>query len=173
MNTTRACLPPHKPLIKVSRKHTQVQMRNMSHREAQHAFINGCKLAYPIMISTLIYLNTKHPKKPSRYVRMNAQETDNGGLVEKLTTEKLREHVDATIAESMQTYIPGGDTASKKAWCVKRLTQILETFDNYIPVIGMFMDNPIMDDLEAAAIQKLVDWAWPTENASTSENQGA
>jgi hypothetical protein len=77
-----------------------------------------------------------------------------------LTPELLQEYTKSTVVESMQDFIPGSDSNSKKQWCIKRLTQLLETFDNYIPVIGVLLDNPIADDFEHYAIEKLVEWAW-------------
>lgn len=164
MNTIRTFLLPPQPVIKLSKKHPSVQMRSMSHHASQNAFINSCKLAYPIMICTLMYLDTKNTK-----VNDDKQEND-GDAVENMTPEKLEEYTKVTILESLQTYIPGGDTVSRKRWCIKQLTQILETFDNHIPVIGGYMDNPIVDDLQATAIENLVERLWPTDKTSIREN---
>lgn len=63
MNITHAsCLHAPKPLIKLPRKHPPFKLRNMCRHEAeaQQAFVNGCRLAYPIMISTLMYLHNKN-----------------------------------------------------------------------------------------------------------------
>lgn len=77
----------------------------------------------------------------------------------RLTQDKLQELVQETVQTSVNS-IPGTSEEQKREWCVNRLTQLLETFDNYTPVIGMFLDNPIADDLEKQAVKLLVDWAW-------------
>lgn len=77
----------------------------------------------------------------------------------KLTTDELYGMIKTTIHDA--TDIVVGDTEKeKKAWCVRRLYKLLESFDNFIPVVGMYLDNPIADDLEEKAIEILVDWGW-------------
>jgi hypothetical protein len=78
---------------------------------------------------------------------------------QELTVDKLHELTKETV-ESATTYVPGRSELEKKEWCVKRLSQVLETFDNYIPVIGIFLDNPIADDFEEQMVRLLVDWGW-------------
>lgn len=88
----------------------------------------------------------------------------------KLTTDELYGMIKTTIHDA--TDIVVGDTEKeKKAWCVRRLYKLLESFDNFIPVVGMYLDNPIADDLEEKAIKILVDWGWDmfySENETTT-----
>ena len=76
-----------------------------------------------------------------------------------LTFEDLT-NIAKDAIEAAESIILGDSVAEKKSWCVKRITKVLETFDNYIPVIGAILENPIADDLEENAVKFLVDWAW-------------
>lgn len=60
--------------------------------------------------------------------------------------------------------MPGKTDEEKKLWCEGRLSALLESVDDLIPVIGKFMDSPIVDAIEAKAIKLLVDWAWSRYN---------
>jgi hypothetical protein len=109
------------------------------------------------------YIYSPFLRSSRYYVRSNRIHSINFKNKGSLTVEELKEITKDTVLEStkdMTDFIPGDCTYSKKEWCVKRLTQVLETFDNYIPVVGMFLDNPIVDDLEEQGVRLLVDWAW-------------
>lgn len=73
--------------------------------------------------------------------------------------EEVHDIVNNVIRECIKL-IPGATEDEQRNWCVKRVTNILETFDNAIPVIGVLLDNPIVDDWEQQAIMLLVKWAW-------------
>lgn len=76
-----------------------------------------------------------------------------------LSHEDLNDIVKTTISQSFDL-ITGSCEESRKEWCVEKLTQVLETFDNAIPVIGIFLDNPIVDNLEKNSVRALVEWGW-------------
>jgi hypothetical protein len=77
-----------------------------------------------------------------------------------LTPDKLNELTKQTVNNASVIFTPEDSDETKKVWCAKRLTQILETFDNFVPVVGIFLDNPIADGVEEDAIHLLVDWGW-------------
>lgn len=83
-----------------------------------------------------------------------------------LDNDKLEKLTKETIKESWIDNVPGNTEKEKKEWCIKKLNLLLETFDNFIPVIGAFLDNPFVDDLQSDAIRLLVDKFWyiPNEN---------
>jgi hypothetical protein len=81
---------------------------------------------------------------------------------EELTADKLQEITKSTVKESTSFFSPGDSEEEQKAWCIRRLTQTLETFDNFVPVIGIFLDNPIVDGMEEDAVHLLFDWGWDT-----------
>jgi hypothetical protein len=76
-----------------------------------------------------------------------------------LSAEQLQETANE-VMEACEKLLPGKTKEEKKQWCIGRLRQMLEAFDNYVPVIGLFLDNPVVDDLEAQAIELFVDWMW-------------
>ena len=57
-------------------------------------------------------------------------------------------------------FLPGKTDEEKKLWCEGRLSAILESVDDLIPIIGKFMDTPLVDAIEAKGIKMLVEWAW-------------
>jgi hypothetical protein len=73
-----------------------------------------------------------------------------------ITVEEIQTLAKHTVLQD----IPGETVEEKKAFCVKHLTQLLETYDCFIPVIGTFLENPISDEFERKAVELLVDWAW-------------
>jgi hypothetical protein len=73
-----------------------------------------------------------------------------------ITVEDIQTLAKHTVLQD----IPGETVEDKKAFCVKHLTQLLETYDCFIPVIGTFLENPISDEFEKKAVELLVDWAW-------------
>jgi hypothetical protein len=76
-----------------------------------------------------------------------------------LTYEEIVESAKDIIQKS-KALLPGKTENDKKNWCIKKLTQVFEVFDNYVPIIGTFLDIPFVDDLEKQAVSLLVDWAW-------------
>jgi len=76
-----------------------------------------------------------------------------------LTFEQIEEIAMEAIS-TCHTFVPGKSEKDKKEWCEQRIISALEAFDNFIPVIGAFLDNPIVDNIEAHAISMLVEWAW-------------
>ncbi len=93
-------------------------------------------------------------KKKTMYKEyyLNEEHTLNNDKLEKLTKQ--------TIEESWINNIPGNTEKEKKEWCIKKLNLLLETFDNFIPVVGTFLDNPLIDDLQSDAVRLLVDKFW-------------
>jgi hypothetical protein len=73
--------------------------------------------------------------------------------------QQVTQIVNNVIKECLKL-VPGGTDEDKKKWCVKRVTELLEAFDNAIPVIGILLDNPLIDQWESKAIEMLVGWAW-------------
>ena len=76
-----------------------------------------------------------------------------------LTFDKLEEMTKEIIV-TCHDIVPGHTEEEKKRWCIFRLKTVLEFFDNYIPIIGAFLDTPIVDDIEGQAVSLLVDWVW-------------
>lgn len=87
-----------------------------------------------------------------------------------LTPDEIHRITKITIQEAASAVI-GDSEEEKKQWCVKRLTQLLETFDSFIPVVGMFLDNPLIDDLEKNAIEFLVEWGWDKFSTSSPKEE--
>lgn len=81
-------------------------------------------------------------------------------MPKQLTSSTLEELTKTTVMDSMSDIVLGRTEVEKKEWCVKRLTELLEVFDNYIPVVGLFLDNPIADNIQKHGVELLVDWAW-------------
>lgn len=77
-----------------------------------------------------------------------------------LTTSDLHALTKKAVLEGASDIFLGRTVAQKKEWCVKRLTEVLEMFDNYLPVIGIFLDNPIADDIQKKGVEMLIDWGW-------------
>ena len=73
--------------------------------------------------------------------------------------ESLQEMAINFVRQSMDV-IPGGTDNDKKKLISTMLTSELEVIDNFVPVIGSFLDLPIINDMESVAISYLVDWAW-------------
>jgi hypothetical protein len=96
-------------------------------------------------------INERATKENVILSKMSSQRSLNEADMIEMTKDTLQK------AEFM---IPGENVEKKKEWCVTRLSQLFEMFDNYIPVIGIFLDNPIVDDLEKQGIRLLVDWGW-------------
>lgn len=52
------------------------------------------------------------------------------------------------------------DGADKETWCVDKLDELLEAFDDKIPLIGAFLDWPFVDAIEKKGVQAVVRWAF-------------
>lgn len=76
-----------------------------------------------------------------------------------LTHEHIHEMTRCVI-ESTFNAVVGKTEQEQKNWCVQELTTMLEVYDNYIPVVGAFLDNPLSDAMEKELISLLVDWGW-------------
>lgn len=42
----------------------------------------------------------------------------------------------------------------------KWLLSVVEEYDNYIPILGKYMDLPLVDRFQAAAVRHVVSWAY-------------
>lgn len=63
-------------------------------------------------------------------------------------------------AHAANLALPGASGEEKAASAEKWLLAAVEEYDNKIPVLGMFMDLPIIDRLEAAAVRSAVAWGY-------------
>lgn len=85
--------------------------------------------------------------------------SEKGLLSHPLTYDEIMDSAKDVI-QKCHVLLPGKSNVEKKNWCVKKLTEVLEVFDNYVPIIGALLDIAIVDDLEKQAVSLLVDWVW-------------
>ena len=72
----------------------------------------------------------------------------------------LLESLAVMVVTSIEASLAGKTDDEKKATAVKQCLTVLEAFDNKLPVIGQWMDFPVVDYVEAWAVGVLIDWAW-------------
>lgn len=101
---------------------------------------------------TIPFRPQQHQSRPLHTV----QQPQEPSYLKPITVEEIQTLAKHTVLQE----IPGQTVEEKKAFCVKQLTQLLETYDCFIPVIGTFLENPISDEFEKKAVKLLVDWAW-------------
>lgn len=90
-------------------------------------------------------------------------------LVDKrLSKDGLRSIAKAMVALA-EKRLPGQTGPEKLAWCVDKVTCVLESFDDKLPVIGAFMDLPFVDGFERWAIKQVVEWAWASLQAEKTK----
>ena len=75
-----------------------------------------------------------------------------------LTVEGLKKA--AKEAARLANQLLPGATGAEKAAAEKWLLAAVEEYDNKIPVLGQFMDLPLIDRLEAAAVRAAVAWGY-------------
>ena len=78
---------------------------------------------------------------------------------QRLSKDGLRTMAKAVVLLA-EKRLPGATGAEKLAWCVDKVTMVMESFDGKLPVIGAFMDLPAVDGFERWAIKQVVEWAW-------------
>lgn len=76
-----------------------------------------------------------------------------------LTKEKLFQLLKQVVTQA-DHIVPGESEDAKKKWVAKRLLELVEVFDNHIPVIGIVMDIPVVDEIEGNIVDQFVGWAW-------------
>ena len=76
-----------------------------------------------------------------------------------LTQTKLFDLLNQVL-EQVPNIVPGDTDDSKKKWISKGLRELVEVFDNHIPIIGEVMDMPMMDEVEEQIVDIFVNWAW-------------
>jgi hypothetical protein len=64
------------------------------------------------------------------------------------------------LVKTAETAIPGASGKEKKAWCIDQVVKGVELGDNYIPIIGAWMDLPVIDGFERWLIGLAVEWAY-------------
>lgn len=111
----------------------------------------------------------KHRKFLIKSLKSNKMYKEYYDLNYTLNQDKLEELTVNTIKESWTDNIPGKTETEKKEWCIRKLNLLFETFDNFIPVVGVFLDNPFVDDLQTDAVRLLVEKLW-ISNSPTSSN---
>ncbi|WP_288403805.1 hypothetical protein [uncultured Deinococcus sp.] len=93
-------------------------------------------------------------------------------LKSKLTPQLLED-----LAKRLVTYaeknLPGASSVEKKAYCVEQALIVLEAFDDRVPVLGKWMDLPLVDWLEKWATEQLIEWAWGAAIALAEPNTAA
>ncbi len=60
------------------------------------------------------------------------------------------------LAEDQLPTAPG---QTKLDWVKANLIRLVESVDQLVPVVGLWLDNPLADAAEAQGIAKVVDWA--------------
>lgn len=98
----------------------------------------------------------QHHQSRSLHTAQQPQQPQEHSYLKRITIEEIQTLAKHTVLQE----IPGETVEEKKAFCVKQLTQLLETYDCFIPVIGQFLENPLSDEFEKKAVELLVDWAW-------------
>lgn len=92
-----------------------------------------------------------------------------GDLIDKqLSKDGLRTLAKAVVLLA-EKRLPGKTGPEKQAWCIDKVTVLTEDFDNKLPVIGAFMDIPLIDCLERWAIKQLIEWAWGAVQAEKAK----
>lgn len=76
-----------------------------------------------------------------------------------LSVEGLK-RAGAWLAEEAEKRLPGADGLNKKLWAKGLLLQVVEEYDNRLPVIGAFMDLPPIDAIEKAGVDWAVEWGY-------------
>ncbi|MFC5846754.1 hypothetical protein [Deinococcus petrolearius] len=76
-----------------------------------------------------------------------------------LTLEGLKKAA-KEAAKLANQLLPSASGTEKAAWAEKWLLAAVEEYDNKIPVLGQFMDLPLIDRLEAAAVRAAVAWGY-------------
>lgn len=111
---------------------------------------------------------TKHTMTQNKNIcRHNKKDMSSNTVLE---PEHLKAIVHSTIEKSLHI-VPGDCEKEKKEWVVKMLRDVLETVDNYTPVIGVLLDNPMVDGLETQGVKLLVDWAWEQFKSARENTQ--
>jgi hypothetical protein len=107
---------------------------------------------------TIPFRPKKHQSQYQHTIQQpqQSQQHQDPSYLKPITVEEIQTLAKHTVLQD----IPGETVEDKKAFCVKHLTQLLETYDCFIPVIGTFLENPISDEFEKKAVELLVDWAW-------------
>lgn len=108
--------------------------------------------------SNIKYVHTHKIFRQSKRIVMTS--TDKPEVVSHALSPEVIQETLKDIIDKVETVVPGKSEIDKKTWCAKRIHEFLEMFDNYVPIVGMLLDNPIVDDLQAQAVYLLVDWAW-------------
>jgi hypothetical protein len=73
--------------------------------------------------------------------------------------EVIKELLKGLVVE-VEKHIPGATGAEKEAWCVQMALNLVEMGDGFIPVIGKWMDLPVVDGVERYLVQLGVRWAY-------------
>lgn len=76
-----------------------------------------------------------------------------------LTVEGLKKAA-KEAARLANQLLPGATGTEKAAAAEAWLLAAVEEYDNKIPVLGQFMDLPLVDRLEAAAVRAAVAWGY-------------
>lgn len=64
------------------------------------------------------------------------------------------------LVKAAESALPGSSGKEKKAWCVDKAITLVEMGDNFIPLIGAWMDLPVVDGFERYIVGLGVEWAW-------------
>ena len=84
-----------------------------------------------------------------------------------LTVEGLKKAA-KEAAKLANQLLPGASGVEKAAFAEKWLLAAVEEYDNRIPVLGAFMDLPLIDRLEAAAVRAAVAWGYSALELDTA-----
>jgi hypothetical protein len=73
--------------------------------------------------------------------------------------EVVKELLKGLVIE-VEKHIPGATGQEKEDWVVTMALSLVEMGDGFIPVIGKWMDLPVVDGVEKYIIQLGVRWAY-------------
>lgn len=66
----------------------------------------------------------------------------------------------AYLAETAEELLPGATGPEKKQWAKENLLKAVEDYDQLLPVIGAWLDLPIVNGLEKAGCDWAVEFGW-------------
>lgn len=102
-----------------------------------------------------------------------AAATHNEHLLEALAAKSINKSTlqETAVQLAVLAQARCADADAQRAWCVAKLTTILEHFENKRAVLGLLADLPLSSRVEKWAIRKLVEFAFLKVTADDTEVQ--
>lgn len=76
-----------------------------------------------------------------------------------MTLEQIWELL-KTLVRQAETLLPGASGKEKKAWCINKAVELVEEYDQLLPVLGAWADLPPVDAAQKYLIGLGVERAW-------------